>query len=165
MLWIVVALIAMAMLAAVTIVAAVVAVRASRRTSEFCGEKHAHAPEIGCETPQDVDVRPAELQPRIVEGRVIVPPTQAQVVRTALGRPGVRANVLLFGLRHALQAENRDRITALIRREYRHRRRERLRAGRQAVRMAQPSSAPTTDRLHEQLREPKQISIAERMMM
>ena len=107
---------------------------------------------------------PAQLRPRVVQGRVIVPPTQAQVVRTALGRPGVRLNVLLFGLARALQAENRDHIVALMRREYRHRRRERLRAGRQAIRMAQPTSAPTTDRLHAHLAEPRQLTLTERMI-
>ena len=108
-------------------------------------------------------VRPAELAPRVVAGRVIVPPTQAQVVRTALGRPGVRLSVLIHGLAHALRAENRDRIVALMRREYRHRRRERLRAGREAVRMAKPSHAPTTERLHAELLEPRPLGIAERM--
>lgn len=109
-------------------------------------------------------VRPAELAPRVVEGRVIVPPTQAQVVRTALGRPGVRLSVLIHGLTHALRAENRDRIVALMRREYRHRRRERLRAGREAMRVAKPSHAPTTDRLHAELLEPRPTSLTERMI-
>lgn len=109
--------------------------------------------------------RPQELRPRVVEGRVIVPPTQAQVVRTALGRPGVRLNVLVFGLRHALRAENRDRIVSLMRREYRYRRAERMRAARHATRTAQPGSAPTTDRLHAHLAEPRPKSLAERMML
>ena len=107
---------------------------------------------------------PVELAPRAVQGRVIVPPTQAQVVRTALGRPGVRLSVLAHGLARALRAENRDRIVALMRREYRHRRSQRLRAGRQAVRMARPTSAPSTDRLHEHLREPKPLSLTDRMI-
>lgn len=114
--------------------------------------------------PESAAVRAAELEPRVVEGRVIVPPTQAQVVRTALGRPGVRLSVLLHGLAHALRAENRDRVVALMRREYRHRRRERLRAGRQAIRTARPTTAPTTDRLHAHLREPKPLSLTDRMI-
>jgi hypothetical protein len=93
-----------------------------------------------------------------------VPPTQAQVVRTALGRPGVRLSVLIHGLAHALRTENRDRLVALMRREYRHRRRERLRAGREAVRLAKPSHAPTTDRLHAELLESRPPGIAERMV-
>jgi len=106
----------------------------------------------------------SELAPRVVHGRVIVPPTQAQVVRTALGRPGVRLSILAHGLRRALRPENRDRIVSLMRREFRHRRRDRLRAGRQAVRMAQPTSAPSTDRLHEQLLEPRPLSLTDRMI-
>ncbi len=105
-----------------------------------------------------------ELAPQVVQGRVVVPPTQAQVVRTALGRPGVRLSVFAHGLARALRAENRDRIVALMRREYRHRRSERLRAGRQAVRMARPTPAPSTDRLHENLLEPKPLSLTDRMI-
>jgi hypothetical protein len=105
-----------------------------------------------------------ELEPRVVQGRVIVPPTQAQVVRTALGRPGVRLSVLAHGLARALRAENRDRIVSLMRREYRYRRRERLRAGRQAVRIARPTSAPSTERLHAEFAEPRPLSLAERMI-
>ena len=91
-------------------------------------------------------------------------PTQAQVVRTALGRPGVRLSVLIHGLAHALRPESRDRIVALMRREFRHRRRERLRAGRDAMRMAKPSSAPTTERLHAELLEPRPATLTERMV-
>lgn len=108
--------------------------------------------------------RASELAPRVVQGRVVVPPSQAQVIRTALGRPGVRLNIFVHGLARALRAENRDRIVALMRREYRHRRRERLSAGRQAIRVARPSSAPSTDRLHEHLLEPKPLSLTDRMV-
>lgn len=111
-----------------------------------------------------IDDRPMELTPRVVEGRVVVPPTQAQVVRTALGRPGVRLNIFVHGLARALRAENRDRIVSLMRREYRHRRRERLRASRQAVRMARPTSAPSTERLHAEFAEPRPLSLTERMI-
>jgi hypothetical protein len=52
-----------------------------------------------------------------------------------------------------------------MRREYRHRRNERMRAGRHAVRAAQPGSAPTTERLHEHLAEPRPMSLSERMML
>jgi hypothetical protein len=105
----------------------------------------------------------SELAPRVVQGRVVVPPSQAQVVRTALGRPGVRLTVFVHGVARALRPENRDRIVALMRREYRHRRSQRLSAGRQAVRMARPASAPSTDRLHERLLEPKPLSLTDRM--
>lgn len=145
--WSTVALLITAVLAVVTVTAAVIAVRAVRevRRSVPTAPETLHSGDSGiapaeCFVPAEPEVvvatvRPAELAPRLVEGRVIVPPTQDQVLATALGRPGVRANVILFGLAHALRAENRDRIVALMRREYRRRRRERLRAGREAARV------------------------------
>jgi len=110
------------------------------------------------------ELGPAELAPRVVQGRVVVPPTQAQVLRTALGRPGVRLSILAHGLARALRPENRDRIVSLMRREFRHRRRERLSAGRQAVRMARPTSAPSTERLHAEFAEPRPLSLTDRMI-
>jgi hypothetical protein len=165
-----------AVIALVAVVAAIVAVRAVRRLERQASHPVVEVPTESASKPQaDVVSRVAlraptsttetstTLAPRVVEGRVIVPPTQAQVVRTALGRPGVRLSVFAHGLARALRAENRDRIVALMRREYRHRRRERLRAGRQAIRMAQPSSAPSTDRLHEHLLEPRPLSLTDQM--
>jgi hypothetical protein len=111
-----------------------------------------------------IDLGPAELSPRIVQGRVIVPPTQAQVVRTALGRPGVRLSVFAHGLARALRPENRDRILSLMRREFRHRRRERLRAGRLAMRTTRPAAAPSTERLRAEFAEPRPLSLTERMI-
>jgi hypothetical protein len=160
-------------IAVVAVIIAAVAVRAVRRL-----ERSAGTPVVEVETgrvsleptssggcPADsVGSTNVEVAPRVVEGRVIVPPTQSQVVRTALGRPGVRLSVFAHGLAHALRPENRDRILALVRREYRHRRSERLRAGRQAIRMARPTTAPTTDRLHEQLLEPRPLSLTDRMI-
>ena len=139
-LWI---LVATAVLAVVAIGAAVIAVRAARRIPL--------APQPPADT---VTERPSTdlavlepvahadhptLEPRIVQGRLVVPPTQQQVVNTALGRPGVRLSVLAHGLAHALRPESRDRITAMMRREYRRRRRERLQAGRRAVRAGRPT--------------------------
>lgn len=146
MLWSAVLLVLTAVLAVVALTAAVVAVRAVREMrrsaapSEPLPPSHPRLPETESREPAEPDrpvalVRVPELEPRLVEGRILVPPTQDQVLAAVLGRPGVRANVLLFGLAHALRAENRDRIVALIRREYRQRRRERLRAGRQAARV------------------------------
>lgn len=141
-------LVATAVLAVVAIAAATVAVRAVRRLEQADIERESR--HSSGTSPTNADsfvpamvepyveaelVRPLELQPRVVEGRVIVPPTQEQVLATVLGRPGVRVNVVLYGLAHALRAENRDRILALVRREYRQRRRERLRAGRAAARV------------------------------
>ena len=159
----------------IALVAVLVAARAVRAVRRLSAEL-ASAPPSPVEgaalavLPDPVDPgavtidQPAELAPRAVQGRVIVPPTQSQVVRTALGRPGVRISVFAHGLARALRPENRDRIVALMRREYRHRRRERLRAGRQAIRMHRPTSAPSTDRLHEHLLEPKPVSLTDRMI-
>lgn len=75
---------------------------------------------------------------RVVDDGVVVQPTPEQVVATILGRPGPRASAFVAGMRHALRPESRDRIRALMRREFRRRRKERLRAGRRAVRMTNP---------------------------
>jgi hypothetical protein len=137
-LWI---LVATAVLAVVAISAAVIAVRAARRVAT-----PPQAPaETAVERPStdvvliESPVVHRELEPRVVEGRLVVPPSQQQVVNTALGRPGVRLSILAHGLAHALRPESRDRITAMMRREYRRRRRERLQAGRRAVRAGRPT--------------------------
>jgi hypothetical protein len=70
------------------------------------------------------------------DGRTVVVPTTSQVVDATMGRPLVRANALVYGLRRALRAENRDRIRSLMRREYQRRRKMRQRAARRAARMA-----------------------------
>ncbi|WP_332664147.1 hypothetical protein [Aeromicrobium sp.] len=137
-LWI---LVATAVVAVVAIGAAVIAVRAARRIAQ--------APPAPAETVTerpstdvvllDSPIVHAELEPRVVEGRLIVPPSQQQVVNTALGRPGVRLSIVAHGVAHALRAESRDRIRAMMRREYRRRRRERLQAGRRAVRAGRPT--------------------------
>ncbi|AXT85333.1 hypothetical protein C6I20_09130 [Aeromicrobium sp. A1-2] len=136
---------ATALLAVVAISAAVIAVRAARRLSVAvppAPEPLPAPPRLSTEiahVASQPEVADRELEPRIVEGRLIVPPSELQVVNTALGRPGVRLSVLAHGLAHALRAESRDRVMALMRREYRSRRRERLQAGRRAVRAAQPT--------------------------
>jgi len=157
------------LIAVVAVMVAAFAVRSVRRLQRDVAdiERTSLLSSVPILTNAEISVpaeRPAELAPRVVQGRVIVPPTQAQVVRTALGRPGVRLSVLIHGLAHALRAENRDRIVALMRREYRHRRRERLSAGREAVRAAKPSHAPTTERLHAELLEPRPATLTERMI-
>lgn len=157
---------ATAVLAVVAICAAVIAVRAVRKVAAAAPSATGHgevvppaqaAPLTGAvvalhdghddqDSHDDAAMVRAErsgtsLAPRVVEGRLIVPPTQQQVVRTALGRPGVRLSVVVHGVAHALRAESRDRISALMRREYRRRRRERLQAGRRAVRASRPGSS------------------------
>ena len=139
-LWI---LLATAVLAVAAISAAIIAVRAARRVAH---PPHTPADTVVTRPSTEIavlepapQVNHAELEPRIVEGRLVVPPSQQQVVNTALGRPGVRLSILAHGLAHALRAESRDRITAMMRREYRRRRRERLQAGRRAVRAGRPT--------------------------
>lgn len=138
-------LVATAALAVVAISAAVIAVRAARRIAlapqtpaEVVSTPAQSSTEVALREPTPVQ-RTAALEPRVVEGRLIVPPSEQQVVKAALGRPGVRLSILAHGVAHALRAESRDRIAALMRREYRRRRRERLRAGRQAVRAGHPT--------------------------
>jgi hypothetical protein len=148
-------LIATAVLAVVAISAAVVAVRAVRRLSQaqqpaaVTPEPIRPSEEIALRAVDDADelrdvelrdVEPRDVEPRVVEGRLIVPPSQQQLVQSVLGRPGVRLTVFVHGAAYALRAESRDRIVALMRREYRRRRRERLRAGRRAVRTERPSA-------------------------
>lgn len=70
------------------------------------------------------------------DGRTFVLPTSGQVVDATMGRPMVRGAVLSHGLWHALRPESRDRISALVRREFRRRRKVRRRAGRRAARNA-----------------------------
>ncbi len=162
----VVVLVATAVLAVVTVVAAVVAVLAARRVAR--GPLPVVSPAPPLETVREGDAaadvhadlvlvertstprtdpptseRSGALAPRVVEGRVVVPPTQDQVVAATLSRPQVRLAVVAEGLAHALRPESRDRIGALMRREYRGRRRERLRAGRRAARAAHASALPT----------------------
>lgn len=138
-LWI---LVSTAVLAVVAVGAAVIAVRAAQQvktaapaqTSSATDQTSTHLAVI---EPQQVV--PAALAPRVVQGRLVVPPTQQQVLATALGRPGIRLSVFAHGLSHALRPESRDHILGMMRREYRRRRRERLQAGRRAARGANPT--------------------------
>lgn len=128
-------LLATALLAVVAVSAAVVAVRAVRRLDRApSAAAPASAGAVEPVTPEPAVPTPAPVPIRLVEGRVIVTPTQDQVVATALGRPGARVSIYAAGLAHALRPESRDRIIALMRREYRHRRRVRLRVARRAAR-------------------------------
>jgi hypothetical protein len=139
-LWI---LVSTAVLAVVALGAAVISVRAVRTLRETPTPTPVSTELVRVEQAMPVTPQvPAVLAPRLVEGRLIVPPTQQQVVATALGRPGVRLSVFVHGVAHALRPESRDRILGMMRREYRRRRRERLQAGRRAARAATPS-APT----------------------
>lgn len=132
-------LVSTAVLAVVALCAAVISVRAVRALRD-APQSAPVSTELALVERRATPQVPAALAPRVVEGRVIVPPTQQQVVATALGRPGVRLSVFTHGLAHALRPESRDRILGMMRREYRRRRRERLAAGRRAARAATPSA-------------------------
>ena len=134
-------LVSTAVLAVVALCAAVISVRAVRTLREAPVAPPASTELAIVKRPTQMSPQaPAVLAPRVVEGRLIVPPTQQQVVATALGRPGVRLSVLAHGVAHALRPESRDRILGMMRREYRRRRRERLQAGRRAARATTPSA-------------------------
>ena len=151
-------LVATAVLAVVALTAAVVAVRAARRirttppvVASPSGADQVASGADRLETPsQDRQVAPladegrevAAPVARVVEGRVVVVPTSEQVALATMSRPSVRLATLAHGVAHALRPESRDRIAALVRREYRERRRTRLRAGRRAARAAHPTPTP-----------------------
>jgi hypothetical protein len=134
-------LVSTAVLAVVALCAAVISVRAVRTLRQTPTPTPVSSEIALVERPTPVVTQlPASLAPRVVEGRLIVPPTQQQVVATALGRPGVRLSVFTHGVAHALRPESRDRILGMMKREYRRRRRERLQAARRAARTATPSA-------------------------
>src|SRR5690606_39042988 len=120
-----------------------IAVRALREARQV-GDRFAHDEVVAyrtrAEDPPEVtrldepQAPPAEEVVRVVEGRVIVQPTQDQMVAATMTRPSVRLSIFAAGLAHALRPESRDRITALMRREYRARKRARQRAARAAAR-------------------------------
>lgn len=156
---------ATAVLAVVAVGAAIVAVRASRRSALNRGpaeqvhlQESAASTSIRSEALRSGAVRPAartepwqgpstqepdsavasavQTPARIVDGRIIVPVSSQQLAAAALDRPAVRATLLARSVAHAMRSESRDRIVAIVRRSYRERRRARLRAGRHAARMA-----------------------------
>lgn len=135
-----------AVLAVVALVAAIVALRAVKEATALRA-----APPVPVSRPerepsqgQALEVhREPPPQARVVEGRVIVPPTQEQVVAAQMTRPSVRIAVVVAGLGHALRPESRDRIGGLMRREYRQRRRARQRAARRAARITHNPPAQT----------------------
>lgn len=147
-------LLATAVLASVAVVAAVIATRAVRelRTasiptfltgspSESAHEGHSVTHVEGPAPTTTPAQTPERSQPEVVhvvEGRVIVQPTQEQVVAASMTRPAIRLGIVFSGLAHALRPESRDRISALMRREYRDRRRSRQRAARAAARSTNP---------------------------
>lgn len=134
-------------LAVIAVTAAVIAVRAAR-----AARRHMQ-PAGQVDPPGTIAVPESEPTPHsgraeysgrterpsaeVISGRVVVHPSNRDVIEATMGRPLVRASTLAYGIAHALRPHNRDRILALMRREYRKRRRARLRAGRRAMRASQ----------------------------
>ena len=152
---------ATALLAVVALVAAVVTVRAARVVTRAATERPVSSPglvsaapaqdaaaaeqvgDVLLPVPYEAPIGPlAPSQARVVEGRVVVVPTEQQVVATALNRPATRLTVVVHGIAHALRPESRDRIAALMRRELNRRRRERSRAARRAAHTHVPTAGP-----------------------
>ena len=73
-----------------------------------------------------------------------------QMVAARLAQPLVRMSAVSYGVRHALRAENRDRVAALVRRDLRRRHKLRRLAGRRAFRVVSlrpdDSTGPDADR-------------------
>lgn len=83
---------------------------------------------------------------RVVEGKVIVTPTRAQVAHAIMGQPRVRFAIWMTGVAHALRPESRDRIIGMMRRDYRERRRHREQAARAAARTAHSPATNADER-------------------
>jgi hypothetical protein len=137
-------LVSTAVLAVVAVGAAIIAVLAVQQVRTATRPQHPDEPSTDLAMIEPRSAIPATLTPRVVQGRLVVPPTQQQVLATALGRPGVRLSVFVHGISHALRPESRDHILGMMRREYRRRRRDRLQAGRRAARTANPSRPADT---------------------
>ena len=93
------------------------------------------------EAPPPAPTTELAVRPTQLEAATVVVPTSEEIRRAAMARPVVRAVALSYGLRRALRPESRDRVAALVRREFRRRRKLRLRAGRRAARLAQVDGA------------------------
>src|ERR1700712_3341096 len=93
-LWI---LVSTAVLAVVAVGAAVIAVRAVQQVKTAAparAQQSTDQPSTELATLHPQPTLPAALAPRVVQGRLVVPPTQQQVLATALGRPGVRLSAV-----------------------------------------------------------------------
>lgn len=86
-------------------------------------------------------------QVEVLDGAVVVRPSNRQVVEATMGRPLVRLNIVLFGLTHALRADSRDRLRSLMRREFRARKSLRRRQARRAARLTPEANSSTAVRL------------------
>lgn len=122
--------------------------RAPRPTSEPVAVPVDRPAAVPVPEPATVQAQVVELvalpdpEPPVVDGAV----TRSQVVAAALARPLVRASALSYGVRRALRAENRDRVSALVRRDLRQRHKIRRRAARKAGRVVPIRSVERDER-------------------
>jgi hypothetical protein len=121
--------------AGLALVAAVSLAVALSRTRRSLAEMAATVQRLQ-DAPQPAPTTELALRPTQLEAASVVVPTPAEVRRAAMARPVVRIVALSYGLSRALRPESRDRIAAVMRREFRRRRKLRLRAGRRAARYA-----------------------------
>lgn len=140
--------------ATIAVIALVVALIAMRRLRAY--EHNNHAPDVVEPAPigeaiavmEPRYVVPEQPEVRIVEGRVIVAPTNQQVLAATMGKPLVRIAVITAGFQYAFRPEARDRIRRLMRDEYRMRKTMRRKAAKEAAWSHQQanSSASVTSR-------------------
>lgn len=134
----VVLLVVTALLAVVAVGAAVVAVKALKQVRSTAAEAAVASAAPAVVSPQvsaEVSAGQVEVRPvTVVEGRVVATLTQQDLLEARLSRPSARLSVYAHGIAHGLRPESRDRIVALVRREYRRRRSLRLKVARRALR-------------------------------
>lgn len=146
-------LVVTASMALLALIVAVVALRALiRLKAQHPRSEVTREPGAGLEParPEPLHLRAEPIaeddQPHVevTDGRVVVRPSNQQIVATTMHHPLVRLNMLTAGLAHALRPESRDRLRSLMRREFRARKTARRRAARRAARAvpAANSSAP-----------------------
>jgi len=95
-------------------------------------------PASAVEAAEAVEVTPHLLEspPPAPSSNTVAVTSEQRVVSVTMGAPLVRASALTYGLRRALRPEHRDRVSALMRRDLRRRRKLRQRNARQAARTA-----------------------------
>lgn len=91
----------------------------------------------------------------VLDGAIVVRPSNRQVVEATMGRPLVRLNIVLFGLTHALRADSRDRLRSLMRREFRARKSLRRKQARRAARLSPDANSSAAARLSRTARAPE----------
>ncbi len=121
--------------AVIAVAVAVVLAVALRRTQSSLDELHSSV-QLLREAPQRQPSTEVAVLPTPYAPVAVVVPSSEQVYQATMSRPLLRLASMSYGVRRALRPESRDRVSALMRREFRRRRKIRQRAGRRAARMA-----------------------------